>query len=119
MAAALRSSPRRSFPGGNPYVDYDQPDSQPFLLDEKADDRLPPKERVTAVQTSGGSAVVYPFSRLTEGAVVEDRIDGKPVVVFYDPDVASSLDEARIFESDPAGSAAVFERRLDGQDPLF
>jgi len=100
--------------GSNPYVGYDDPDSQPFLLDGKADDRLPPKERVTAIK-AGSSAVVYPFSRLQREAPINDEIGGSPAVVLFDPEVASALDTQVIADGRSAGAAAVFERRLDGR----
>lgn len=104
--------------GATPYAGYDDPDSQPFLLDEEADDRLPPKERVTTVQT-GGDAVVYPFSRVAEEAPINDEIDGKPIVVLFDPEVASALDAGAIAAGREVGAAAVFDRRADGRELSF
>lgn len=104
--------------GANPYTGYDDPDSQPFLLEEEADDRLPPKERVTAVQT-GENAVVYPFSRVAEEAPVNDEIDGRPIVVMFDPSVASALDDAAIARGREVGAAAVFDRRADERELSF
>jgi len=97
--------------GANPYLGYDAPGSEPFLLDEEADDRLPPKERVTSIK-AGDSAVVYPFSRLEQEAPLNDEVAGEPIVVAFDPDVASALDTEQIAEGSDAGAAAVFERRL-------
>lgn len=68
--------------GRNPYEGYDAPDSQPSLLDEEADGRLPPKERVSAV-TEAEETVVVPFSRLESEPVVNERVAGKPVVFFF------------------------------------
>ncbi|MEO8091624.1 MAG: DUF3179 domain-containing protein [bacterium] len=102
--------------GSNPYTAYDSdPDSQPFLLGDEADPSLPPKERVAAVQTEDDSAVVYPFSRLAEEAPVNDEIDGKEVVVFFDPDVASALDSPLISAGRDVGSAAIFDRSPRGR----
>jgi len=104
--------------GSNPYAAYDSdPDSQPFLLDGKPDRSLPPKERVAAIQTGEGSAVVYPFSRLKEEAPINDEIDGEPAVVFFDPDVSSALDSPLISAGRRVGAAAVFER-VAGQRTL-
>lgn len=105
--------------GRNPYADYDRPDSEPFLYDKETDDRLPPKERVTAVRTGPDSAVVYPFSRLSGETVLEDEIDGMPIVVFFDPRVNSALGDAVIAEADEAGGAAVFRRRVAGRTLNF
>jgi Protein of unknown function (DUF3179) len=97
--------------GSNPYTGYDtDPDSQPFLFEGEPDRSLPPKERVTAIRTGKGSAVVYPFSRLADEAPVNDEIDGDPVVVFFDPEVTSALDSSLISAGREVGAAAVFGR---------
>jgi hypothetical protein len=102
--------------GQNPYPGYDSdPDSDPFLLDEEPDRSLPPKQRVAAIQTGDGSAVVYPFSRLAGEAPVNDEIAGDPVVVLFDPDVASALDDLTVSGGQEVGAAAVFDRRADGR----
>jgi Protein of unknown function (DUF3179) len=106
--------------GRNPYVAYDSdPDSDPFLLQGEADRSLPPKDRVAAVKTGERSAVVYPFTRLRDEAPIDDRIDGRPIVVFYDPDVASALDTSVISEGRNVGAAAVFQRRTGGRTLEF
>lgn len=105
--------------GENPYAGYDRPDSAPFGFDGPTDDRLPAKERVAAVQTGPESAVVYPFSRLARDAPVEDEIGDRPVVVFFDPSVASPLDEAAVAGGRPVGAAAVFARRAAGRTLSF
>jgi hypothetical protein len=106
--------------GINPYLSYDSdPDSQPFLLQGEPDHSLPPKERVAAIRTGDGSAVVYPFSRLRDDAPLEDEVDGRPVVVFFDPDVASALDASAISEGRSVGASAVFERTADGRTLEF
>jgi Protein of unknown function (DUF3179) len=102
--------------GTNPYAAYDRnPNSQPYLFDGEPDRSLPPKERVAAIETGDDSAVVYPFSRLADEAPINDEIDGEPVVVFFDPEVASALDTAVISEGRDVGAAAVFERRVAGR----
>ena len=105
--------------GDSPYGGYDRdPDSQPFLLEGEPDRSLPPKERVAAVR-SGDSAVVYPFSRLRKDAPVNDELGGEPIVVFFDPDVASALDSPLVSAGRDVGAAAVFERTLDGRELEF
>jgi len=105
--------------GSNPYVGYDQPNSPPFASSGETDNRLPPKERVAAVRTGKDAAVVYPFSRLEHDAPVDDEIDGKRVVVFFDPRVASPLDAPEIPQGDDVGTAAVFDRFADGNALSF
>ncbi len=105
--------------GSSPYPGYDDPDSDPFLLDEQADGRLPAKTRVTAIETGGGSAVVYPLERIGREAPLNDRVNGRPVVVFHDPSVVSVLDQAGISSSREVGASAVFDRRIDGRTLTF
>jgi hypothetical protein len=100
--------------GANPYEGYDDPGSQPFLLEQPADRRLPPKERVVAIQLEQG-AVVVPFSRLARDPVAEIDADGVPVVVLYKRGVLSPLDNAAIGRSRDVGTAGTFDRRLDGR----
>jgi hypothetical protein len=105
--------------GANPYAAYDDPGSQPFLLDREVDRSLPPKERVTAVKTGKGSAVVYPFSRLEKEAPINDALGDRPVVVLFDPEVASALDAPSIAGGRSVGAAAVFERTARGRTLEF
>ena len=51
--------------GSNPYVGYDALNSHPFLYPPPTDPRLPPKERVAAVEING-QAAAFPYSRLAE-----------------------------------------------------
>ncbi len=63
----------------------------------REDDRLGAKELVLGLE-SGGEARAYPFRRLGEGPLVNDRFQGRPVLVVFD-----------------AGSetGVVYDRRLD------
>jgi hypothetical protein len=100
--------------GINPYTDYDQT-SRPFLFDGEVDPRLPATERVLAGEIDD-VAIAYPFSILAEQIVINDVIGETPVVVFWQPGVASSLDRATIDESRDIGTAALYERTLaDGR----
>ena len=106
--------------GTNPYLSYDSdPDSQPFLLEGEPDRSLPPKERVAAVKTGARSAVVYPFSRLRREAPINDELDGEPVVVMFDPKVASALDTQAVSGGRNVGAAAVFSRVVGGRELSF
>jgi hypothetical protein len=100
--------------GINPYTDYDQT-SRPFLFDGEIDSRLPATERVLAGEIDD-AAIAYPFSTLAEQIVINDVIGEIPVVVFWQPGVASSLDRSTIDESRDIGTAALYERALaDGR----
>ncbi len=104
--------------GSNPYSGYDDPQAQPFLLEEEADRRLPPMERVVAIR-DGESAVVVPFSRLAGEPVVEVEVGAAPMVVFYKRGVVSPLDARVIAQSRDVGTAGTFDRRLDGRTLSF
>jgi hypothetical protein len=104
--------------GSNPYQGYDQPDSEPFLFEGDVDDRLPPKERVVAVFADEETLVV-PFNRLARVPVVHTEAGGRPVVLFYKRGVVSPLDAAGIASSRDVGTAAVFDRRVDGRQLTF
>ncbi len=101
--------------GQNPYEGYDAPDEQPFLLDQEADPRLPPKERVAAAFVGDDVAVVS-FTRLERERVVNTDVGRKPVVFLFKPGVRSALDASAINDSRDVGTAAAFERALDGQE---
>jgi len=88
--------------GRNPYEDYDTPDEEPFLFEGETDERLLPKERVTAVFV-GDEAAVVPFSRLRRQGVTSFEIAGTPVVVMFKGGVASALHDAEIAESEDVG----------------
>ena len=105
--------------GQNPYAGYDEPNSPPFALSGNPDPKLPPKERVAAVQTGPRSAVVYPFSQLKRDAPVNDEIERRPAVVFFDPRVGSALDAPEVSLGRDVGAAAVFGRQLGGRTLTF
>jgi hypothetical protein len=100
--------------GENPYGGYDDVDSPPFALDERElDRRLPPKLRVSAL-TVKRKTVVYPFDELAKRRVVNDEIEGVPVVVAFKRGVASALDEVEIASGKDVGTSGTFERRIGG-----
>jgi hypothetical protein len=59
--------------------------------------------------------VAYPNDALSEVHVVNDTIGGIDVVVIWEPGTASALDSSAIGSGRNVGSAAVFERAVDGQ----
>jgi len=104
--------------GRNPYRGYDNVDSQPFLMTDPVDPRLPPMERVLNV-TIDGTHVLYPFSRLEEEPVINDRIGDVPVVVLSREGTLSVLDAENISESRTVASGAAYERRAGGRVLTF
>ena len=104
--------------GGNPYAGYDRVDRPPFLFDGEKDDRLLPKERVAAFNIGEVSAA-FPFPVLETERVVNYKVNGTDVVVFFKPGTVSALDRALIIDSKDVGSTGVFEAELDGQKLTF
>ncbi len=104
--------------GSNPYVGYDSPNLPPFLYRSPTDPRLPPKERVAAVEISG-QAAAFPYSRLAEERVVHYEVGGEPVVVFFQFGAASALGAASIAQAADVGSTGVFRPSLDGRALTF
>ena len=104
--------------GSNPYVGYDAPNLPPFLYRSPTDPRLPPKERVAAVEING-QAAAFPYSRLAEERVVHYEVGGEPVVVFFQFGAASALGAASIAQAADVGSTGVFRPSLDGRALTF
>ncbi len=98
--------------GRNPYAGYDRIDQPPFLFRGKLDKRLLPMERVVTI-TMGKTDKAYPFSLLAKRRVMEDKIEGQPLVIFYFPGTASALDQEDIATSKDVGATGVFEPILD------
>ena len=112
-----RPSVARSY-GANPYTLYDSTVGRPFLFAGELDQRLPATERVVGVDL-GEAKMAYPFSALSSVGVINDEIDGIPLVVFHKGGTASALDERAISEGKDVGSVGVFDRRLGDQTPEF
>ncbi len=103
--------------GRNPYGGYDS-STQPFLFSDPPDARLRATERVLGY-FSGDTAKAYPLPVIAEERVIEDTLDGRPVVIFYEPGQVSALDEEVIEDSRRVGSAAMFSAEVDGQRLTF
>lgn len=99
--------------GTNPYVGYSSLD-RPFLFDGEIDDRLPALSRVVGV-SDGETVGSYPFERLVSERVVNDTIDGRPVVVFYGGDTADALGARDISSADSIGSGVAHDPVVDGE----
>lgn len=107
--------------GRNPYPGWDRTVWNPFLDDAQlepcdgAPGCLDPKERVGVV-SAGGETLVLPFRDLAEaGGLVQDRVGGVPVVVWWVPDVRSVLDNELLNRNDQVGTMVAFDRRVDGR----
>jgi len=99
--------------GDNPYVGYDRIDNPPFLFDGELDGRLLPKERVVAV-TIGDADAAFPFSVLRKERIVNYRLNGQEMVVFFKPGTRSALGARSIADAKDVGATGVFDPNLDG-----
>lgn len=104
--------------GNNPYRGYDQIDNNPFLLQDPADPRLAPMERVLAVEVDGMRRL-YPFSALEKNPVINGMLAKTPVAILSHPDAVSALDSSVIRHSKTVLSAAAFKRNLEGRILTF
>ena len=111
--------------GTNPYVDYDDPSSEPIFplpggVDGTggADDRLLPKERVIGLG-EGETAVAVPRDRIVRDAVVRASVGDDPVVLWHLEGQRSALGREQISEADEIGTIAVLDPRLDGRELEF
>lgn len=109
--------------GTNPYAGYDTIGQNPFLFDaEQLDGRLPAMARVVTVglaEEEGDTAVAYPLSILQEETVINDDINGQPIVVMHQPGTASALGARVIAEADDVGATGVFSRVAGGETLTF
>ena len=104
--------------GTNPYRGYDDINNQPFLLSDPADPRLPAMERIINVSV-GNRHRVYPFTVFEMEPVINDKINGIPIVIFSKDDTASPLDGRKIASSRIIPSATAFRRQVDNQTLTF
>ena len=104
--------------GTNPYQGYETDGGKPMLFEGAPDRRLPAKERVAAV-TVGEATVVVPFSRLEREPVVNEEVGDVPTAVLFKRGVVSALDAGAIADSAEVGTAAAFDRRLEGRTLSF
>ncbi|MGQ0561618.1 MAG: DUF3179 domain-containing protein [Gemmatimonadota bacterium] len=102
--------------GKNPYPGYDDARGGPIagFFRGRRDDRLPAMERVAAV-VLGAESVAYPFSRLREPRVVNDRIGGRNLLIVWAPGTASALDRSEIAQGRDVGASGVFARDVNGR----
>ena len=105
--------------GQNPYVGYDDPESEPFLYQgPETPGELPQVARVLGIEL-GGESVAFPYDVLQDVRVVNDVVGGEPIVVFWQPGTASALDSSSVAQGTDVGAANGFSRKLDGQTLTF
>lgn len=104
--------------GRNPYTGYADSDPSRFLFRGQVDPRLPGTERVLAY-SDGETYVAYAFETLREQIVINDTVGDTDVLAIWQPGVADALDQSIIDESRDLGTAALYDRNLDGQILTF
>lgn len=104
--------------GRNPYEGYDNIDSSPFLFRGKTDDRLPPMERVLALNKDNAT-LLFGLSTLKEQPVINTEFSALPVAVFSFESMNSALDKAKISESRLIPSAAIYSAVVDDKKLKF
>ena len=107
---------RQSY-GANPYAGYSS-SARPFLFDGEADDRLPALSRVVGI-SEGDTIAAYSFDAAAAVGVINDEVDGRPVVVFAGGTTTDALDAASIAFSDQIGSVIAYDPVVDGQALTF
>ena len=99
----------------NPYVGYDDPDSEPlFALPTDPDSRLPVKARVVGVG-DGKTAVAVSRELLAERGVQNVDVGSDRVVLWHAPGQVSALDTEAIPDGAEIGSVAAFTAEANGQ----
>ena len=91
-----------------PYLMY-QDNSSPMLSNDNYDPRLSAMQRVLSTNIEQ-AAIAYPFSILREVGVINDVVDGYPIVAFWQEGAENTLSR----NEDNTGQAAIFGRELDG-----
>lgn len=105
--------------GINPYEEYDVGlPINGFFNHDRLDDRIPATQRVLA-GIIGGQPIAFPFNNLRQEIVINETVGGVDVVAFWQPGVASALEQTRIDQSRDIGTAGLFNRELDGQTLTF
>ena len=108
---------RRSY-GDNPYAGYDDLKSKPFLYKGPLPKKVQPMEHLVTVMING-EPVAYPYSFLGKRPVVNDKVGGVPIVVFYEKTTGTALGRRKISRGKAIGAGAVFDRRVGGQTLSF
>ena len=99
----------------NPYVGYDDPNSEPlFALPTDPDSRLPVKARVVGVGR-GDDAVAIHRDRLADRGVQHVEVGPGRVVLWHAPGQVSALDTQLIPDGAEIGSVAAFVAGVEGR----
>ena len=105
--------------GRNPYEGYSSRPTPFGFFQGDPDPRFPALERVVGIRVAG-STKAYPFSVIAQERVVNDVVDGVPVVVFWGAaDTADALDAGQVADGRGIGTGIAFSPVVDGQTLTF
>jgi hypothetical protein len=105
--------------GSNPYIGYDDISSSPFLYSgQPTPQSMPPMARVLTLDLNQ-DAVAFPYAILEEIGIANETVGGEPIVVFWQPGLASPLDATTVGAGRDIGSVAAFYRRLEDIELSF
>ena len=105
--------------GINPYTNYDSLKSpMAWFYRKPLDTRLPAMERVLGV-VAGDQVTAYPFSALNAKPLLQQQLDGKPILIVSKTGIASAVDKPLIRKSKDTLTAAAYSRLVDGKELDF
>ena len=110
-----RTGHRRNY-GRNPYVGYDDPDTNPFLFRGTVDDRARAKQRVVGIAI-GDAATAFTLESISggEARATNATVGERPVVIFWKAGQSSALETLDQFSGRDVGSVGVFDPVVDGE----
>ncbi len=108
-----------AFYGSNPYEFYSSGARPYSFFQGEIDDRYPALSRVVGVTIDEGEKA-YPFSEISEVRVVNDDLDGRPLVVFWGAEATTdALDAGDISEARAIGTGIAYDPVVDGRRLTF
>ncbi len=100
--------------GNSPYLGYDNPSAKPFMFRGEFNKNIPLNEKVVGIKI-GNLSKAYPYTITKHKKVINDNVNGQPVVIFHKTGTYSVMDQIVISQSKDIGSTAVFNRLIDGK----
>jgi hypothetical protein len=93
--------------GRNPYRGYEFGNGPIMPVKSSRKTSLRPMEKLVVVK-DGRTYRAYPVSRLARHGVIEDKVNGQPIVLFYSSQGLSPVDATAMAQSRAVGSIGVF-----------
>jgi len=110
---------RRDY-GRNPYVGYDDPDTNPFLFRGTVDDRAKAKQRVIGVAVDD-AATAFTLEHVSGGQAkaTNATVGERRIVILWKAGQSSALDAVDQSSGRDVGSVGVFDPVVDGRSLTF